>query len=45
VPLTEPAGERPPRDLWLEKLGPDGVRNYVRDRNAESIDGLPASTA
>ena len=42
VPLMEYVGERPQRALWLDRKGPDGVRDYVRDRNAESIDGLPA---
>ena len=42
VPLLEYVGERPQRDLWLERKGPDGLRDYVRERNAQSIDGLPA---
>lgn len=42
VPLLEYAGERPQREAWLANKGADGVRDYVRDRNAESIDGLPA---
>jgi Pyridoxamine 5'-phosphate oxidase len=45
VPLMEYAGERPQRELWLERKGADGVRAYVREKNAESIDGLPALTA
>jgi hypothetical protein len=35
-------GERPQRALWLDRKGADGVRAYVRDKNAVSIDGLPA---
>lgn len=42
VPLLEYAGERPQRERWLESKGEDGVRDYVRARNAASIDGLPA---
>jgi hypothetical protein len=42
VPLMEYVGERPQRALWLDRKGVDGVRDYVRERNAESIDGLPA---
>jgi hypothetical protein len=42
VPLMEYAGERPQRGLWLERKGTDGIRAYVRDRNATSIDGLTA---
>jgi hypothetical protein len=42
VPVMEYVDERPQRDLWLERKGADGVRDYVRERNAESIDGLPA---
>src|SRR5215475_628414 len=44
VPLMEFVGERPQREAWLAHKGADGVRDYVRDRNAESIDGLPAFT-
>jgi hypothetical protein len=42
VPLMEYVGERPQRDAWLEAKGADGLRDYVRDRNGESIDGFPA---
>jgi len=42
VPLMEYVGERPQRDLWLERKGPDGLRDYVCEKNGESIDGLPA---
>jgi hypothetical protein len=44
VPLMEYVGGRPQRDLWLKRKGADGVRDYVREKNAESIDGLPALT-
>ena len=42
VPLLEYVGERPQRNAWLSKIGADGVRAYVREKNAASIDGLPA---
>ena len=42
VPLLEPVGTRPQRELWLQRKGAQGVRDYVRERNAVSIDGLPA---
>ena len=42
VPLMELVGERPQRDAWLEHKGADGVRAYVGEKNAVSIDGLPA---
>ena len=42
VPLMELVGSRPQRELWLERKGEQGVRDYVRERNAVSIDGLPA---
>ena len=45
VPLMDFAGERPQRDLWLERQGRDGVVDYVRAKNAVSIDGLPALDA
>ena len=42
VPLLEYVGERPQRELWLERKGADGVRAYVEEKNAASLDGLPA---
>jgi hypothetical protein len=42
VPLMEYVGERPQRELWLERKGVQGVREYVVERNGASIDGLPA---
>lgn len=42
VPLMEYAGERPQRQAWNANRGPDGLRAYVAERNAVSIDGLPA---
>jgi hypothetical protein len=42
--MMEYVGERPQRALWLARKGVDGVREYVREQNAASIDGLPALT-
>ena len=37
-------GERPQRERVARAEGPRGLREYVVERNAESIDGLPAFT-
>jgi pyridoxamine 5'-phosphate oxidase-like protein len=46
VPLMSYEGERPHMDAWSEKklraLGPEALRDYQREKNSESIDGLPA---
>jgi hypothetical protein len=42
VPVMELVGPRPQRELWLERQGAQGIRDYVEERNAASIDGLPA---
>jgi hypothetical protein len=42
VPLMEYVGERPQRDAWIAKKGAEGLREYVAEKNATSIDGLPA---
>ena len=46
VPLMDFAGWREHRDLWVDKRltqqGPDGVLKYMRQKNLESLDGLPA---
>jgi len=42
VPKLDYVGDRPQRELWLERKTPDGVRDYVRERNERSLDGLPA---
>ena len=42
VPLMEYVGERPQREAWVAKKGADGLREYVAEKNAMSIDGLPA---
>jgi len=42
IPLLDYAGERPTLLEWAERKGPDGVAAYQADKNATSIDGLPA---
>ncbi len=42
VPLMEYQGERPRLREWAEAKGPDGLSKYWSDKNARSIDDLPA---
>jgi hypothetical protein len=46
VPLMKHEGRRPHMDLWAAKKiragGPDALLDYQREKNALSIDGLPA---
>jgi predicted pyridoxine 5'-phosphate oxidase superfamily flavin-nucleotide-binding protein len=46
VPLMAYEGERPHQDAWAAKKlrtgGPDALANYQAEKNAVSIDGLPA---
>jgi len=42
VPLLDYVGERPQREAWLAKKGAEGLREYVAEKNAVSIDGLQA---
>ena len=42
VPLMTYEGDRRTLPAWAEKKGPEAIEAYWRDRNAESIDGLPA---
>jgi hypothetical protein len=46
VPLMNYEGERPHADAWASKKlrvgGPAALLDYQRDKNARSIDGLPA---
>lgn len=41
VPRFEHVGEREVLDRWAEAKGDAGLRDYRRDTNAVSIDGLP----
>ncbi len=42
IPLMEYQDERPTLQQWAERQGADGLAEYWVDRNAQSIDGLPA---
>src|SRR4051812_46258757 len=46
VPLMSYEGERPHHDAWAQKKlrarGPDALVEYQREKNAASLDGLPA---
>ncbi|TWT88267.1 Pyridoxamine 5'-phosphate oxidase [Pseudobythopirellula maris] len=41
VPLYEFIGDRSQLTAYAEKKGPEGLRQYQLDHNAESLDGLP----
>lgn len=41
IPNMTLEGDRPELIRWAERKGDDGVADYHREKNAESIDGLP----
>lgn len=41
VPLFTYEGDRETLDAWAARKGPDGIRDYWRDKNQTSLDGLP----
>lgn len=41
VPLFDYVGERNIHFEWAEKKGDDGLREYVKEKNLKSLDGLP----
>ena len=41
VPLLDFVGHRDTLDHSAEKMGPDGLAEYRRKKNADSIDGIP----
>lgn len=45
VPTYDFVGHRDGMRKWSEKKGADGVRAYVAEKNATSIDGLPGVSA
>jgi hypothetical protein len=45
VPLYQFVEERDTLQRWAEKKGPEGVVAYQREKNAVSLDGLPALAA
>ncbi|HEV2469009.1 MAG TPA: pyridoxamine 5'-phosphate oxidase family protein [Candidatus Sulfotelmatobacter sp.] len=42
VPLLKYEGEREQYFAWARKKGADGLKSYRREKNRQSIDGLPA---
>jgi len=42
IPFMDYRSERPTLQQWAERKGDDGLREYWADKNATSIDGLPA---
>ena len=42
VPLMEFRAQRPQLSAWAGRKGPHALRDYQRQNNAASIDGLPA---
>ncbi|MBI1423712.1 MAG: pyridoxamine 5'-phosphate oxidase family protein [Gammaproteobacteria bacterium] len=42
VPLMDFVAQRDTLSTWARKKGPDGIDKYQHDKNARSIDGLPA---
>ena len=40
VPLMRHEGERPQLHAWARKQGPEGLKDYRREKNRASIDGL-----
>ncbi|KPK13673.1 MAG: pyridoxamine 5'-phosphate oxidase [Myxococcales bacterium SG8_38] len=42
VPLYEHKGEREQLQKWAAHKGPEGIAEYQRENNAQSIDGIPS---
>ena len=42
VPLFDYSGEREQLDAWAVKKGEEGIKAYWKEKNQESIDGLPS---
>lgn len=42
IPFMDFRAERPTLHQWAERKGDDGLRDYWAEKNASSIDGLPA---
>ena len=45
VPYYELKGERPTLTKWTENKGPDGIREYWKERNMESLNKKPTGIA
>lgn len=41
VPLMAYQGERTQMQAWVDRKGPEGLREFVRKHNETSLDGLP----
>jgi hypothetical protein len=41
VPMMDYRGERPDAEEWAAKKGPQGIRDYWVEKNAETMDGFP----
>ncbi len=41
VPLMKYESERPQMAAWAQKKGPEGLKEYRREKNARSLDNLP----
>ena len=44
VPLMQYEGDRKHSFAWAKKKGPQGLEAYKREKNRQSIDGLPGLT-
>lgn len=42
VPLMDHVGDRDDLKRWADRKGPEGVPQYWKEKNWESLDGLPA---
>lgn len=45
VPFYEYGGERQIMSDWAERKGPEGLRDYIQEKNLKSLDGLPTDYA
>jgi hypothetical protein len=43
VPLFDYVGERDKHFEWAERKGEEGLKEYVREKNLKSLDGLPTN--
>ena len=41
VPLMDFVADRDQLSKWADRKGPDGIRDYLEEKNLESLDGLP----
>lgn len=41
VPLMDLVGDRDQLDRWAASKGPEGIADYIENKNAVSLDGLP----